>query len=1172
MIKTRAWPVRAMYMLVAAALVMSLIIVASPAQSVSAASQHLSHWDRVTTPSEDGWKLAPNSQIYDWAIGDDGEVAYAVVEMYREPTEEWTPSYLLRSTDHAATWRDITSGIKTEISNNKKGLGTLCGIHRVACAPDDADFIAVSLCVDPPATEFHERVFISADGGATFKDAGEVKVGDAGLKRSHDLAVSPAVAGERSIAIVGVDNDDLGAIFRCRVQGDFASAWEDARYVGWDGDDTLPMNPVSIAITDVKFAPSWDRDRGILVTTVAENATSGYTIHLQTGTWVTNEGWNKKSTAGIDPVAIAENVEIPVWLANYADDWRVIAGVTLPNDYAAREAGTRHAWVWVNHYDAAAVPKCTIFRVRNTSANPVGPLGQVEDGEVWLTNVAYLGTIASGKAIAGVLGTGTYSQSRWELWKDDCEGPQVYRNDDVTNMDVCCLPWDDSCKPPTGTSAMAVFWASNDPATEKAYAVALQSGEEGAWSWSFDDGETWNQLSLIDTYIEELSDVAVSPDCNKTMLVSINREGCDSVWLHAVHLHEDADYSGTWLRTWAHKLEKKHGLLRLAPDEETGETVYLVDRETETIYWNTLETLACWRFGATTGLSSIVDLAVKDKQTIYALDSDGRVAMSDDYALNWQKPVKSELDTGWTIAVHGDDVLVGSREGEVAHSADGGETFEELEDLPISGYVTVAFDSYFDANDMIYVAVGDYTPAGTFGGIYRWILAESEAWTDLLARPTERQLTCDSDLGCPTTTRQVFYTGLVLDNADGNPMTNPSTGGVLYASYVAEVNGDWYTGVARQLTPAWDFCCDETEWDYLVKGKYPEFDDSYFRVTPKALKICGCLTPDTYTKLFAIGWYPDVLEHPDPLGRGSAYDMEKAEYGTVWMFEDCYSKWGPDLRNPADGAIVPALLCAGCNNMPFSMAWDRMCDACNYQVQFATDSGFNQLLIPPQVTAPTPNSCIAGGWEVRPIPAVNPSVQAQSWFIPGETYYWRVRSVMAENGQVIRSWWSSERSFTVGLKAGTGVTLLTPESGATSVPRTNIAFAWTSAAEVDSYNWVLSPNADLSGPVDQQTLTNPAYKFTGTLSADTSYFWRVQGVKNGAVTSEALGSFTTAATKVYCSPQSGLCFNTEAELRAHHEQLQKDALKTPTWVWVVIAIGAVLVIVVIVLIFRTRRV
>jgi hypothetical protein len=40
--------------------------------------------------------------------------------------------------------------------------------------------------------------------------------------------------------------------------------------------------------------------------------------------------------------------------------------------------------------------------------------------------------------------------------------------------------------------------------------------------------------------------------------------------------------------------DDQYGLLRLAPEEETGETVYLVDRGTGIVYWNEMETLACW--------------------------------------------------------------------------------------------------------------------------------------------------------------------------------------------------------------------------------------------------------------------------------------------------------------------------------------------------------------------------------------------------------------------------------------------------------------------------------------------------------------------------------------------------------------------------------------------------
>jgi len=358
---------------------------------------------------------------------------------------------------------------------------------------------------------------------------------------------------------------------------------------------------------------------------------------------------------------------------------------------------------------------------------------------------------------------------------------------------------------------------------------------------------------LIDTYIDYLSDVAVSADCNKTMLVSINVDdtgewcGCDSVWQHAENLPEAEEYSGKWLRTWCGMLglddSPEWGFLRLAPEETTGDTVYLVDYYTDIVYWNELETLGCWEDGTATA-DHIVDLAVKDKETIYALDMGGTVAMSDDYALGWYTAVDSELEEGYTIAVWGDDILVGGCDGDVSHSADGGETFTELEDVAASGHVTVVFDSYFDQNNTIYAALAN---AGDGNGIYRWVIHESTEWENLDAE--------DYD-----------YTGLVLCRVSrGKLKTSANAGGILYASYVS---GDT-TGVARCLKPAEDVCCDGTDWDYLTEGLTSEL----FVMTPQALKICGCLTAHSDSKLFAIDG-------------SDSYDMEEGRTGTVWSFED----------------------------------------------------------------------------------------------------------------------------------------------------------------------------------------------------------------------------------------------------------------------------------------------
>src|SRR4030042_3931256 len=104
MIQARAWPVRAMYILIAAALAISLFITAAPAQKVSGADDDIAaEWTTVPTPTTEGWVLAPESVIIDYALASAGEVAYAVVYNDYDSDDEY---YLLKSDDGAATWSD----------------------------------------------------------------------------------------------------------------------------------------------------------------------------------------------------------------------------------------------------------------------------------------------------------------------------------------------------------------------------------------------------------------------------------------------------------------------------------------------------------------------------------------------------------------------------------------------------------------------------------------------------------------------------------------------------------------------------------------------------------------------------------------------------------------------------------------------------------------------------------------------------------------------------------------------------------------------------------------------------------------------------------------------------------------------------------------------------------
>jgi hypothetical protein len=435
----------------------------------------------------------------------------------------------------------------------------------------------------------------------------------------------------------------------------------------------------------------------------------------------------------------------------------------------------------------------------------------------------------------------------------------------------------------------------------------------------------------------------------------------------------------------------------------------------------------------------------------------------------------------------------------------------------------VAFDSYFDQNDTIYAAL---EADGTDSGVYRWIIGESEAWKDLRAEPLESQIGV-SDGDEIDEYVELEFTGLVVDNADGNPHTTAETGGVIYASYYGYWGGDDFTGVARRLYPAEEVICGECgEWDYLFEGL--TINEEGFNAWPDAVKICGCLTPDSNSKLFAIDEY-------------NYYDQEDNEYGSVWTFEDCYAKKAPEITSPEDGFVVPADPCS-CFNVPFNVAWDRLCDACSYDIQVAMDEDFEQLVLD----------------EVHFVPGAG---DAPTFNIPGGeltcefTYYYRVRASDAETGQIIRSWWSDSQSVTIAPSTQAGeIVLVSPEPGATDVAVEGVGFSWDLMAQADEFDWWIDDNSDFSSPVEQVTgLTSTAYECTQTLDYDTTYYWQVIAYNEGAaISSSAVGTFRTME---------------EAE-----EPPPAEEPATPFWVWVVIAIGAVLVIVVIVLIFRTRRV
>ncbi|MCK9357937.1 MAG: hypothetical protein M0R22_12470, partial [Dehalococcoidia bacterium] len=519
---------------------------------------------------------------------------------------------------------------------------------------------------------------------------------------------------------------------------------------------------------------------------------------------------------------------------------------------------------------------------------------------------------------------------------------------------------------------------------ESAFSI---SGHEG------DLGNAWNQSGLIDTDIDAIADVAVasdpsgddlcSPSCSCIYIATINYEvplpqtgpaplwniegkicGCDSIW-------RSCDGGKSWLRIWHKELqgdvmnapdpydwpssesfvpppapEPGQGpwsamewmTIELVPGETTPTTIYMADLGTETVWVSTASGdaccpagLGCWN-DRNTGLGNrywddlmmemvvegdggIADIAVLDESTIYAVAFNADMVKSTSGGRHWSSQVDTKVDDDSGELAHdiiamGDWVVLGGDLGTVSYSEDGGDSFKVLDDIG-TGQVHVAFDSYFDDNGYLYAAV-----AGTDNGIYRTTIDDADF---------ENMDACD----------ELDYWGIVVSDADGNPKTTASTGGVLYASYNGSYNataGDCKnSGVARILNPAAQDCCGSLSWDYLFDNlwTFAEFTNQ-----PTNIAICGDASGGATTI-----WALDTHMYWD--GWNECYtEFYDGDWGRLWKFNDVFAKSGPELIGVANGATIPSGSCSDCGNDDFVLEWDRICDACEYDIQIALDEGF----------------------------------------------------------------------------------------------------------------------------------------------------------------------------------------------------------------------------------------
>jgi len=1112
-------------------------------------------WSTINTPSWEDNVILPGSDLRDMAIGGNGDVIYVVATLglCRDPGWDDAPCLddlgdygLFKSEDGGVTWSDITQNVYEAAGLPPCDVEDFNRLYFVAVAPDDEDWVAVV-----GESDDAEDIWVAAsmDGGDNFSFAGvlEDTANGTEMERVYDIAVSPEVDSIHNIAVAGEvernpyqDPNADGSVYRLGAGTWLTGSWEDTAY--YDGWDDMPTGgpDFSDAVIAVEFSPNFDIDDTIVFMSVDDTIDWDEGLPwLQQGTWGTDNSWNAEAGFS-DAVQLTSNGDT---LYSGAGDRSM--GFALPMDYDGSDLGARALYCYVNAYNTTTeLTGGFLFRVDDGSVSKAyGP-----KGDPLLASIDFHGDADTGKMMVG-----EYVQ--WENVSgplpgyaiddpqdglEDCAGVRVWH---TVELDPCCPDWELACKSPSGLFMAVVGYTADG---DKAYAITGGSdmypggpfgagvddggpGDETAFSVSLDDGVSFNQLGLIDTDIDYISDMAVCPDCSVIYMSTINNgpppdedplncsehwySECDSIW-------RSYDNGDTWERIFHGDWINEGGelLLRLPCDEtEDCCTVYLGVQGTDELFYSR-DCGQCWTTTPGTKID-IQDVTVETENVVYVLDADGNVSMSTQYGRRWSDAGDTGIGDGHTITscCLDDMVVVGGTDGgPIAFSEDGGDSWSLTDDLPgdATGAVHLACDP--NCPGTIYAAVSGE-------GIYR-TTTDSGAWTSLNAEPLD-------------------YYGIVVAR----------TGGALYASYIGDVSpsGDdcddkvveqHGTGVARNLDPCDTACCGAETWDYLEAGLGDH--DEEFGAEPSALKICGCLSLDTPSILWAID-------------SGDHYDVVDGSDGQIWTYEDCTAKTAPALLSPVCGADIDSAACEGCTNVDINLCWEKICDACEYDIAIATDEDFNQTVMAVSVDCFPPASCADPCYLI-------PSGALQA----GTTYYWRVRVSKTETGEYAKSQWSETCSFNVAAGVGAGVFLLAPDNGDMGVQTASVGFSWSGVGGATSYSFVLSPNSDLSGALVSEELSGTAMTYTGTLDNSTPYFWQVTAWKDGSILSTSdIGAFTTAGEPA-APPEPPAPPAPAPEIVIPIPPAQQI---TPNWIYAVIAIGAALAVLVIVLILRTRR-
>jgi hypothetical protein len=531
----------------------------------------------------------------------------------------------------------------------------------VAVAPDDENLIVIAS--DGTGLPTPAEVYISDDAGSGWDSLGGIREGTSSTNMSggssdiYDLAISPGKSDEYIVAVAGLDNGGDPNVFYYDY-GDTFPNWTEAGL-----DDGFAAVDVVAA---VEFSPNYASDE-IMVAVSANNSSEVFfeIYSHDSDTWNTEAGFDDY------PGVITGD-----------DSWTTLdrASIAMAPTYLGSDDAERICFIGLNVDDDTEVDIDGIYRMDDDSED------QLEDDEN-IYSIAYDGTnLVAGRA----------------------DGTTVYRSANPLST-APTVSTTSSTKSPGGEEMVVVAWVGDD-------VVAGTTGDESAFAYSTDNGKTFNDISLIDTTLSNITDVAVTLDGSRVYLCS--DDGADfSLW----SLRDDDKWERILTRSGS------GFIARVAPDD--ADVIYVAEQGDTTIYYSSDAGQDRWQ-PRTCGVD-VQDMAVEtDGEVVYVLDQalGGEVVKSENSGFTWGSGEPTELTQGYMIVSLGEDLLiVGGTNGYVSYSTDGNTSWTDLDDQidAAGGNVQVIASGLADG-DYIYAASD-----ATGDSMSNWKLGEDDEWNEM---------------------------------------------------------------------------------------------------------------------------------------------------------------------------------------------------------------------------------------------------------------------------------------------------------------------------------------------------------------------------------------------------------------------------------------------------------